>query len=94
MKPGWDPYAAALAALDDWEKEHGGWPTSELIQCARANNALIAAGERLAETIQILNAAPRTHSNGQVTVTLTQGRMIEAASAIGQWNQARTEHQQ
>jgi len=94
MKPGWDPYAAALAALDDWEKQHGGWPTSELIQCARANNALIKAGKRLAETIEILNAAPRTHSTGQVTVTLTQHRMIEAASAIGEWNQTLRDHQQ
>jgi hypothetical protein len=94
MKPGWDPYAAALAALDDWEKQHGGWPTSELIQCARANNALIQAGQRIADTIEILNAAHKTHSNGKVTVTLTQERMIEASSALGEWKQTLENHQQ
>ena len=94
MKPGWDPYAAALAALDDWEKQHGGWPTSELIQCARANNALIQAGQRIADTLEILNAAPKTHSSGQVTVSLTQERMIEASSALGEWKQTLRDHQQ
>jgi hypothetical protein len=94
MKPGWDPYAAALAALDDWEKENGGWPTSELIQCARANNALIAAGERLAQTIEILNAAPKTHVGGQVTVTLSQERMVEAACSIEDWEYTIRKHQQ
>lgn len=94
MKPGWDPYAAALAALDDWHSVNGDWPTSELIQCARANNALIQAGQRIADTIEILNAAPKTHINGKVTVTLTQERMIEASSALGEWKQTLENHQQ
>jgi hypothetical protein len=94
MKPGWDPYAAALAALDDWDKQHGGWPTMELVRCARANNAIIHAGQRLAETIEILNAAPRTNNSGLVTVTLKQKRMVEASSALGDWNQTLKEHQQ
>ena len=94
MKPGWDPYAAALAALDDWEATHGKWPTQELIRCARANHAITTAAQRLADTIEILNAAPKTHSNGTVTVTLTQQRMVEASSALGQWKQTLREHQQ
>lgn len=94
MKPGWDPYAAALAALDEWERIHGGWPTKELIQCARTNRELIQAGNRLAETVSVLNAAPKTHTQGSVNVTLTQERMIEAASAAGQWERLIRELQQ
>lgn len=94
MKPGLDPYAAALAALDDWEAAHGKWPTEQLIRCARANNALTNAGHRLADTIKILNAAPKTHSAGSVTITLTQQRMIEASAALGEWEQAIRKHQQ
>lgn len=94
MKPGWDPYAAALAALDDWEATHGKWPTEQLIKCARANHALQQSAQRLADTIRILNAAPRIHTNGKVQITLTQERMIEAASALGQWERTQKEHQQ
>ena len=94
MKPGWDPYAAALAALDEWERVHGSQPTEQLIRCARANNALIQAGQRLADTIEILNAAPKTHSNGSVTIILTQQRLVEASSALGEWKQTLRDHQQ
>lgn len=93
MKPGWDPYAAALAALDEWEATHGKWPTEQLIQCARLNQQLIQTGQRLADTIRILNNAPRNHANGKVTVILTQERMVEASSAIGQWETLMKEQQ-
>jgi len=94
VKPGLDPYAAALKAMDDWYDVHGDWPTKELIMCARANNALVEAGQRLAETVEILNAAPRTHTTGNVNVTLTHERMVEASAAVGQWNQTILDHKQ